>query len=324
MNRHQDPWVQMNELGSQRTPFLFIIDFEMVQPLVFPLHALPDEICFSTPGMPEPAVNIGGGPLSFTKEPVSFEEYLGAFDIVQAHLLRGNSYLVNLTFPTPIRTNLSLQEIYQYSQAPYRLLVRDRLAVFSPEPFVIIRDGVIRTYPMKGTIDSSVLEAEQVILQNIKEMAEHHTTVDLLRNDLSRVADEVTVRRFRYIEKIRTHEREILQVSSEISGRLIIDFPENIGFIIKQLLPAGSVSGAPKKRTVEIIREAEGSPRGYYTGVFGIFNGNALESAVMIRYVEQTPHGLRFRSGGGITHLSNPAEEYEELIAKVYLPINRS
>ncbi|MFO7616515.1 MAG: aminodeoxychorismate synthase component I, partial [Bacteroidales bacterium] len=273
MNRQQDPWIRMDELGSQRAPFLFIIDFEMVRPMVFPLHALPAQLCFSTPGMPEPFGEPGKAPFDFIREPVHFEEYRKAFQIVIKQILHGNSYLVNLTFPTPIRTNLSLREIYHQSQAPYRLLVGDRFTVFSPEPFITISDGVIRTFPMKGTIDASVKEAEQVIMQNVKEMAEHHTIVDLLRNDLSRVAGEVTVRRFRYVDRIRAHDREILQVSSEISGRLFPGFPSTIGQIIRQLLPAGSVSGAPKKKTLEIIREAEGSPRGYYTGVFGVFDG---------------------------------------------------
>jgi para-aminobenzoate synthetase component 1 len=90
---------------------------------------------------------------------------------------------------------------------------------------------------------------------------------------------------------------------------------------MQTLLPAGSISGAPKKRTLEIIREAEGEPRGYYTGVFGIFDGQNLDSAVMIRFIEQSEKGLLYRSGGGITNLSQPEAEYQEMLDKVYLQV---
>ena len=99
------------------------------------------------------------------------------------------------------------------------------------------------------------------------------------------------------------------------------DMLAGIGNILDALLPAGSISGAPKKRTLEIIREAESGPRGYYTGVFGVFDGKNMESAVMIRYIEQTDSGLTYRSGGGITHLSDARAEYEEMLTKVYLNI---
>jgi len=174
---------------------------------------------------------------------------------------------------------------------------------------------------MKGTMDASVEQAEQKLLADPKESAEHVTIVDLIRNDLSRVSHPVEVTRYRYISHISTLDREILQVSSEIMGRLEPGYHERLGQIFQEILPAGSVSGAPKNRTVEIISEAEGGPRGYYTGVFGYFDGRDLESAVMIRFIEKTGEGLYFRSGGGITFQSDPESEYRELLAKVYLQI---
>lgn len=174
---------------------------------------------------------------------------------------------------------------------------------------------------MKGTIDGALPDAESKLIGDLKESAEHNTIVDLIRNDLSKVADHVEVARFRYIEKIRAHDREILQVSSEITGRLPQNYPERIGYILDALLPAGSISGAPKQRTVEIIRETEPEPRGYYTGVFGVFDGINLESAVMIRFIEKTKKGLRYRSGGGITHMSDARKEFDEMVDKVYLHI---
>ena len=88
-----------------------------------------------------------------------------------------------------------------------------------------------------------------------------------------------------------------------------------------KLLPAGSISGAPKKKTVEILKDIENEPRGFYTGVFGIFDGENLESAVMIRFIEQQGEKLYFRSGGGITSMSNPEEEYKEALQKIYVPV---
>ncbi len=121
---------------------------------------------------------------------------------------------------------------------------------------------------------------------------------------------------------ITTHEGKLLQVSSKIVGDLAADYASNIGDLLFKLLPAGSISGAPKRRTVEIIQAAEKYTRGYYTGVFGYFDGQNLDSAVMIRFIENQNGHLFFKSGGGITSLSQAENEYDELIKKVYVPIS--
>src|SRR5690606_6866814 len=126
-----------------------------------------------------------------------------------------------------------------------------------PETFVKIQDGMIYSYPMKGTIDASVENAEEKILNDPKEKAEHYTIVDLIRNDLSKVAKKVSVPKFRYLEEIKTNQKTLLQVSSEVRGELPDNFHEKLGDIFDALLPAGSISGAPKDKTVEIILEAE-------------------------------------------------------------------
>jgi para-aminobenzoate synthetase component 1 len=154
-----------------------------------------------------------------------------------------------------------------------------------------------------------------------KEEAEHYTIVDLIRNDLNSVAKQVKVERFRYIERVETNYGALLQASSKITGKLPKDYEKRIGNILFSLLPAGSVSGAPKEKTVQIILETEGYDRGFYTGVFGYFDGVTLDSGVMIRFIESAPDGLIFKSGGGITHLSTPKEEYNEMIDKVYIPL---
>lgn len=85
-------------------------------------------------------------------------------------------------------------------------------------------------------------------------------------------------------------------------------------------LPAGSITGAPKNKTVAIIEEAEGYDRGFYTGIMGIYDRGELNSAVMIRFVEQHGDGLSFKAGGGITSKSDCRKEYDEVLQKIYLP----
>jgi len=110
-------------------------------------------------------------------------------------------------------------------------------------------------------------------------------------------------------------------VSSEISGRLKDNYLSQLGDIVISLLPAGSISGAPKDKTVEIIKEAEKEERGFFTGVAGYFDGEKLDSAVLIRFIEQSGEKFYYRSGGGITTQSNTEDEYNEAIAKVYVPV---
>ncbi|SMC70425.1 aminodeoxychorismate synthase component I [Moheibacter sediminis] len=317
MLRYSEIFERMNELGAEKTPFLFIIDFLKNSGKVIPLDELNDEVEFKIHAESEEF----NSEIKLKKYPISFDQYEPQFNLVKENILLGNSYLTNLTCATPIEINLNLEEIYRYSKSKYKLFWKEHFVCFSPETFVKIHNGKIYSYPMKGTIDASVENAAEKILSDEKEMAEHYTIVDLIRNDLSQVAKKVTVEKFRYIDEISTHERKILQVSSEISGKLAENFHENIGTIFNKLLPAGSICGAPKKKTVEIILEAENYNRNFYTGVFGVFDGENLDSAVMIRFIEQTDKGLVFKSGGGITHQSNAEDEYNEMIQKVYVPI---
>lgn len=206
---------------------------------------------------------------------------------------------------------------------------------FSPETFVRIKGGRIYSYPMKGTLDASLPNAEKQLMEDQKEAAEHATIVDLIRNDLSRVAEDVRVDKYRYIDVLHTNKGNILQTSSEISGRLPEDYPHHLGEILDAQLPAGSITGAPKDKTMQIIQETEGYDRGFYTGIMGIYDQGELNSAVMIRFIEEEVfpsktenrmnyeaiRKLYFKAGGGITSKSDCRKEYEEVIQKIYLPI---
>lgn len=259
--------------------------------------------------------------IQFEKYPMSYKEYLSKFYQVQAGLKRGDSFLVNLTFPTPIETNLSLSDIYQYAHAKYKLLIKDQLVVFSPEPFIHVSQNKIKAFPMKGTLVVNNHNSPEDLRKDAKERAEHATIVDLLRNDISQVAFPIQVEEYQYIEQVNTNSQDLWQMSSIISGELMPDFNNKIGSILKAMLPAGSITGAPKAATMEIIQQAEGYSRGFYTGIMGKFDGSTLDSGVLIRFVEYFKEKLVFKSGGGITVFSDPEKEYLELIQKVYLPI---
>lgn len=312
---------QINAWSQQRVPFIFVTDFELRKPIAYRLSDIDaTEILYDVNGISNSgAVARDGREFTFERRPIPFEEYRSKFEVVADALHRGESYLTNLTIETPVVSNLPLREMFFRTKAKYKLWHRDAFLVFSPESFVRMEQGKIYSYPMKGTIDASKPNARHTILDDEKEKAEHVTIVDLIRNDLSLVADQVKVDRFRYIEELKTMQGSLLQVSSEISGKMKTGM--QLGDVLVALLPAGSISGAPKKRTIEIIREAERKERGYFTGVFGIFDGARVDSGVMIRFIENTPAGLIYRSGGGITAMSEVRQEYQEAIDKVYAPV---
>jgi len=314
---------KINALGENSIPFIFIIDYNLQNPVILPLKKLdPDQILYSINGFTNSAkFNPSDTKLKFDYIPVEYKRYQKAFDLVQKHIRHGNSFLLNLTMPSIVECNYTLKEIFHFSRAKYKLWFKDQFIVFSPEIFVKINGRKISSFPMKGTIDAVIPDAENKLLTSKKEVAEHYTIVDLIRNDLSLVAKKVRVTRFQYIDHIKTHNRELLQMSSEITGELPENYREHLGDILYSLLPAGSISGAPKKKTLDVISEAEQYERGYFTGIFGIFDGKNLDSGVMIRYIEKTNNELIYKSGGGITSQSDCEQEYQELINKIYVPI---
>ncbi|MEX0275635.1 MAG: aminodeoxychorismate synthase component I [Flavobacteriaceae bacterium] len=314
---------RVSELLSRGEPFFFLVDYEQRQPMVHTFgEAFDHNILFNIKGTTNftPKPNVLANPLELSLTPIPFTRYQRAFEKVMRHIKNGDSFLLNLTFPTEINQNLDLGQIYHRASAPYKLLYKEKFVCFSPECFIKIKDGHIYSYPMKGTIDATLPNARERLLNDAKETQEHNTIVDLIRNDLSRVAREVTVTRFRYVEKIISERGVLLQTSSEIRGRLPKDWKVHFHQLLSKLLPAGSISGAPKEKTMSIIKETEQYDRGFYTGIFGIFDGKQLESAVAIRYIEKKGDKTFYKSGGGITHKSKLREEYDEMLKKVYVP----
>mgnify|MGYP002516467971 FL=1 len=283
-----------------------------------------------------------------------YEDYKQSFDIVKRSIMEGNSYLTNLTCKVSVNCNLSLHDLFLRTNEKYKLLLRGmpaneggelteekgertvikgnkdttegnqtqtQFVCFSPESFVKIKNGKIYSYPMKGTLEASTPHAEKILMADKKEAAEHATIVDLIRNDLSQVAEDVKVEKYRYIDILHTNKGDILQTSSKISGKLPKGYMSHLGDILATQLPAGSITGAPKGKTMQIIQEAEGYERGFYTGIMGICQDGELNSAVMIRFIEQDASGMYFKAGGGITSKSDCQKEYHEVLQKIYLPI---
>ena len=367
---------KINRLASQDEPFLFVINYQGDKAFIRLLSDInPEECLFDFEGRG----NFSHARKETLKEEISeketwkketsekeisettwqiepplYEDYERSFNIVKSNIMAGNSYLTNLTCRVPVSCNLSLEEIFHRAKGKYKLLLRRKrnltpFVCFSPETFVRIKGGRIYSYPMKGTLDASLPDAEKQLMEDRKEAAEHATIVDLIRNDLSRVAEDVRVDKYRYIDVLHTNKGNILQTSSEISGRLPEDYPHHLGEILDAQLPAGSITGAPKDKTMQIIQEAEGYDRGFYTGIMGIYDQGELNSAVMIRFIEEetspvdfetdgeknfkakegkasegkepkASRKLYFKAGGGITSKSDCRKEYEEVIQKIYLP----
>lgn len=311
----------MNEAGQSKTPFLFGIDFEMEQGFFAPNPQQQQNILFDFDGVSNEKKEECSIPnFSFSAQPEDYQTYQKRFEKVMHALHCSHSELVNLTIKTPVQCSLSLRDIFKYSCTMYRLYLPNRFVCFSPERFVKLENGKIFTYPMKGTIDAAIDNAADIILNDPKETAEHRVSVDLLCNDLNAIAYDVKVNRFRYIDVLPTNKGDILQVSSEIEGTLPDNYLNQLGTLIFKLLPAGSILGVPKKATLAVINEAEGEPRGFYSGIAGYFDGRVLDTCVLIRYIEQQADALFFRSGGGITVNSVCEYEYREAIRKVYLP----
>ena len=312
---------KLNKFGSLKEPFLFVLSYDLSKFYIQKLSLLPSSIKFE---LDSKEIKNTKQEALLEKFPINFEQYKIKFDLLQEEIKNGNTYLCNLTAKTKIKTSISLDEIYDLVQSKFKLRFQnenDNFVCFSPERFIEIKENKIFTYPMKGTIDASIYNAESIILNDKKEMAEHTMVVDLLRNDLGIISNNVRVDKFRYIEKINAGDKKLLQVSSQISANLENNWNEKIGDILTSLLPAGSITGTPKKKTVEILEKLEDYNRDFYTGIFGVFDGKNLDSSVMIRFIEEDIEKNKFyKSGGGITCDSNALNEYQELIDKVYLP----
>jgi anthranilate synthase component 1 len=193
-----------------------------------------------------------------------------------------------------------------------------KLAGSSPEVLVRLRDGVVEVLPIAGTRrrgdnseEDEKLETE--LLADAKEVAEHVMLVDLGRNDVGRIAEygSVEVPVFKRVDRFS----HVMHIVSEVRGRLRSGVSAMA--TLEACFPAGTVSGAPKVRAMEIIQELESSPRGAYAGAAGYlgFDG-ALDTCIAIRTIVAYRGALKIQSGAGIVADSDPAREYDETVSK--------
>ena len=188
----------------------------------------------------------------------------------------------------------------------------------SPETLVKLEDGVLHTFPLAGTRPRGATEAEDQALEkellgDEKELAEHNMLVDLGRNDLGRVSRFGTVR----VEKLRSVERfsHVMHIGSTVRGEIRED--RDALDAIAAVLPAGTLSGAPKIRACQLIAELENNKRGIYGGAIGYidFTGN-MDTCIAIRIAYKKNGRVFVRSGAGIVADSVPEKEYEECLNK--------
>jgi len=261
---------------------------------------------------PEPTAHSA----SFSQE--GFER---AMEQVQKYIGAGDVFQVNLSlrqsFPLAASPEQIYEDLRQINPSPYMGFMRFpdfQLVSASPELLIKLDQGVMRTRPIAGTRRRGLTEEEdqkmeQELRTNEKEQAEHIMLVDLLRNDLGRVAEFGSVR----VSELFTIERysHVMHLVSEVEGRL----PEDNTAMdaIAAVFPGGTITGAPKIRTMEIIEELEPVTRGPYTGAMGWidYNGN-MELNIIIRTLVVKDGFGYIQAGAGIVIDSSPYREYRE------------
>ncbi len=257
---------------------------------------------------------------------MSYKDYEAAFNRIQHHLLNGDSYQVNYTGQYGFKLQGSFFTLYEklrtqqlVSYGAYLPFSSGHVLSFSPELFFTKSGSNIKTKPMKGTVhrylDKEKDELQkQFLKKDIKNQSENLIIVDLIRNDLSRIAETGSVKVNRLFD-IETY-KSVHQMTSEIQAKIDVNLP--LEEIFRALFPCGSITGAPKKRTMEIINETEHAPRGIYTGCIGYISPeNDMSFNVAIRTIRFDQNNVGVLGvGGGITTRSICADEWQEMHLK--------
>lgn len=254
---------------------------------------------------------------------IDFGDYHDKIAKIKNYLIRGYTYQINYTFPINFEYRGDALDLYlgmrDRQPTDFQAFLKteqDSIISFSPELFFSIRDGVIRTRPMKGTIARGRDDAEdqaqrECLLSSEKTRAENLMIVDLLRNDLGRIGANIRVPQLFTIESYPT----LFQMTSTVEA----DLTPGLGWqsIFEALFPCGSVTGAPKIKSMEIIRELEPASRGVYTGAIGFISpGGEACFNVAIRTAVLTGSMGVLGVGGGIVYDSDSRSEYNEALLK--------
>ncbi len=261
----------------------------------------------------------------------SEEQFCGMVQRGKDYIKEGDIFQVVLSNRLEADMEGSLLDTYRLlrttNPSPYMFYFSSRdveIAGASPETLVKLQDGRLFTYPLAGTRprgnDKDEDEAlEKELLADEKERAEHNMLVDLGRNDIGRISEIGSVRVERYMDILRFSH--VMHIGSTVTGQIRPD--RDAISAVDAILPAGTLSGAPKLRACEIIEELEGCKRGIYGGAIGYldFTGN-LDTCIAIRLAFAKNGKVYVRSGAGIVADSRPEMEYRESINKAKAVMN--
>ena len=253
------------------------------------------------------------------------ERFCQMVDKAKNYIREGDIFQIVLSnrLSAPFEGSLldTYRELRTINPSPYMFYFSGtdvEVAGASPETLVKLKDGILHTFPLAGTRkrgatpkEDEELEAE--LLKDEKELAEHNMLVDLGRNDLGRISQFGSVA----VEKLRSIERfsHVMHIGSTVRGKIRDD--RDALSAIEAVMPAGTLSGAPKIRACELIGKLEGNKRGIYGGAIGYidFNGN-MDTCIAIRLVYRKGDTVFVRSGAGIVADSIPELEFEECMNK--------
>ena len=256
---------------------------------------------------------------------IDYQTYKQAIEQIREEISCGNTYQVNYTYDYKIETYIDGFELYKSilprQRTPYNCYIKneyEEILSFSPELFFELEGNKIRTKPMKGTVKRGKTETEdkanvKFLKNDVKNRAENVMIVDLLRNDLGKIAKTGTVMVDKLFE-VETHNT-LHQMTSEVSAEL----DENITLfeIFEAIFPCGSVTGAPKISTMEIIDKLETGKRGVYCGAIGLISPEKTVFSVPIRILQGLKGFYTCRVGGAIVWDSTPEDEWEETLVKI-------
>jgi anthranilate synthase component 1 len=253
---------------------------------------------------------------------VTKEEYLKMVEKTKDYICRGDVFqaVISRRFETEYKDNLlnAYRVLRTTNPSPYMVFMRNddlQLISASPETLIRLKNGKLTTFPIAGSRPRGKdleedLALEQELLSDEKELSEHNMLVDLARNDLGKISEYNSVRVVDYM-RVQRFSR-IMHIASEVEG--VLKKNKDAFDAIEAILPAGTLSGAPKIRACEIIQELEKSPRGIYGGAIGYidFTGN-MDSCIAIRMAIKKNDKVYIQAGSGIVADSVPETEYEEV-----------
>ena len=259
------------------------------------------------------------------------ERYCAMVETARRHIREGDIFQVVLSNRLTAEAEGSLFDTYRLlrteNPSPYMFYISGdsvEIAGSSPETLVKLENGVLHTFPLAGTRPRGKTEEEdraleESLLSDPKELAEHNMLVDLGRNDLGRISGFGTVS----VEKYMSIERysHVMHIGSAVRGEIRAD--KDAVDAVAAVLPAGTLSGAPKIRACEIISDLERNRRGIYGGAIGYidFTGN-MDTCIAIRLAYKKNGKVFVRSGAGIVADSVPENEYQECINKAAAVVN--